>query len=126
VPTGAPHIILGGKKYELKAAIEIGRDHPYCDEKCRAGGFSSPPDIGLNDPGIYVSRHHVKVYPDRLNNVWIEDLGSTNGTAISRDGGRTFRLIPKFAKWPLQDGDVIAIVYRHGRGPYITFTFRNA
>src|SRR5439155_834412 len=55
---------------------------------------------------------------------WIEDLGSLNGTAMSHDGGRTYRQIRGFKREELTDGDVVALVYKPGRGPYMTIAFK--
>ena len=74
----------------------IGRD-PSCD-------------VWLNDPDV--SRRHARIHIDRANqDVLIEDLGSTNGTLLSRA-----RIT---SPTTLEDGDVISV------GP-VYLTFRNS
>jgi pSer/pThr/pTyr-binding forkhead associated (FHA) protein len=47
-------------------------------------------DVRVNgDP--YVSNRHARVWADDTGAVWIEDLGSTNGTFIQRAGQPTPR-----------------------------------
>lgn len=37
----------------------------------------------------YVSTRHARIWRDDEARVWIEDLGSTNGTFVRRDGSAT-------------------------------------
>jgi pSer/pThr/pTyr-binding forkhead associated (FHA) protein len=41
-------------------------------------------DVRVNDP--YVSSRHARAVQDTNGQVWVEDLGSTNGTLIERPG----------------------------------------
>lgn len=119
----SPHIVVLGKKRRIKKQVEIGRSHATCDAGCK-NGFGRPPDIGIKDSEMYLSKHHARISRDRKGRCWIEDLDSKNGTALSHDGGRTYRPIPGLVKEPLTDGDVVAIVYKSGRGPYMTIAFK--
>ena len=121
---GFPHLIVLGKKCRVKKEMEIGRDHKECDESCAKKGFGRPPEIGILDTERYLSKHHARIERDGKGRCWIEDLGSLNGTAMSHDGGRTYRQIPGFKKQELTDGDVVALVYKPGRGPYMTIAFK--
>ena len=125
-PLGAPHIVLLGKKRKLSEETQIGRDHPYCDESCTTNGFGNAPDIAISDAEKYLSKHHAKISIDKTGQCWIEDLGSLNGTAMSHDGGRSYQPIPAHARQQLTDGDVVALVYKPGKGPYMTLAFRDA
>lgn len=123
-PLAVPHLVVLGKKCKVKKEMEIGRDHKSCDESCTKKGFGRPPDIGILDAERYLSKHHARILKDRKGRCWIEDLGSLNGTAMSHDGGRTYQQLPGFSRQPLKDGDVVALVYRRGKGPYMTIAFK--
>lgn len=47
-------------------------------------GTAADCDVRVDDP--YVSKHHCRVTEDESGEVWIEDLGSMNGTFV--DGVR--------------------------------------
>jgi len=119
-----PHLVVLGKKCKVKREMEIGRDHKSCDQSCTKRGFGHPPEIGILDAERYLSKHHARILKDGKGRCWIEDLGSLNGTAMSHDGGRTYRQIPGFKREKLTDGDVVALVYKPGRGPYMTIAFK--
>jgi len=123
-PLGFPHLVVLGKKCRIKKEMEIGRDHKACDQSCTKRGFRRPPDIGILDTERYLSKHHTRIVKDPKGRCWIEDLGSLNGTAMSHDGGRTYRQIPGFKRQELTDGDVVALVWKPGRGPYMTIAFK--
>jgi hypothetical protein len=120
VQVGAPHIIFQGSKFEIKKQLEIGRTHPKCIDCAKYG----QPDIKVNDPKQHLSKHHARINVDQAGRCWIEDLGSINKTAISQDSGKTFRVLQRLVRETLHDKDVVAVVYNHTRGPYMTFTYR--
>jgi len=122
---GFPHIVVLGKKCKVKKELEIGREHKSCNKRCTKNGFRRPPEIGIRDVEKYLSKHHARISRDRQDRCWIEDLGSKNGTAMSHDGGRTYQAIPGYARQPLADGDVVALVYKPGKGPYMTIAFKS-
>jgi serine/threonine protein kinase len=123
-PLGFPHLVVLGKKCRVKKEMEIGRDHKPCDGTCAKKGFDRPPEIAILDSERYLSKHHARIQKDSKGRCWIEDLGSLNGTAMSHDGGRTYQQIPGFKRQPLTDGDVVALAYKPGRGPYMTIAFK--
>jgi serine/threonine protein kinase len=123
-PLGSPHLVVLGKKCKVKKEMEIGRDHKSCDQRCTKDGFGSPPEIGIVDTEQYLSKHHARISKDGKGRCWIEDLGSKNGTAMSHDGGRTYRPIRGRKRQLLTDGDVVALVYKPGKGPYMTIAFK--
>jgi len=123
-PFGSPHVVVLGKKCRIKKDMQIGREHKSCDRRCSKNGFGHPPDIGIMDPERYLSKHHARLSKDKAGQCWIEDLGSLNGTAMSHDGGRSYQAIPKRKRQPLTDGDIVALVYKPGRGPYMTIAFK--
>jgi serine/threonine protein kinase len=123
-PLGFSHLVVLGKKCRVKKEMEIGRDHKSCDESCAKKGFGRPPEIGILDAERYLSKHHARILKDPKGRCWIEDLGSLNGTAMSHDGGRTYQQIPGSKRYELTDGDLIALVYKPGRGPYMTIAFK--
>jgi FHA domain len=73
-----------GSKIELTTASVVGRE--------AAGGV----DVGEDD---FASARHARIDP-RADGVWVEDLGSTNGTFVN--GGR-------IAAERLKPGDVVRI-----------------
>src|SRR5207245_9146309 len=93
-------------------------------QTCTQTGCLRPHAIGILDAERYISKHHARGREDGKGRCWIEDLGSLNGTAMSHDGGRTYRQIPGFKREELTDGDVVALVYKPGRGPYMTIAFK--
>lgn len=123
---GAPHIVLLGKKFKVQRETVVGRDHPFCDESCTANGFNDAPDIPIMDGEKYISKHHARISIDKKGQCWIEDLGSLNGTAMSHDGGRTYHPMSEHKKKKLKDGNIVALVYKAGKGPYMTITFKGA
>ena len=118
-----PHIVLRGEKYEVGGEIEIGRTHPEC-QQCKARG--RPPEIAVEDSQFYISKHHLKLALDDKGKCSIEDLGSINKTAVSKDGGKNYRVLTGHAMEQIQHNDVVAIVYNQTRGPYMTFTYKEA
>ena len=120
-PVGAPHIIFQGSKHQIRRELGIGRAHPKCND-CAVYG---QPDIKVNDPRFYLSKHHVRLVVDKTGKAWVEDLESINKTAISKDSGKTYRVMQGRVKEPLRDNDVVAVVYNQTRGPYMTFTYRD-
>jgi len=122
---GYPHLVVLGKKCKVKSEMEIGREHKSCNKKCGNNGSGRPPDIGILDPERYLSKHHAKVTKDKKGRCWIQDMGSLNGTAMSGDGGRSYRPIPRHKRQQLNDGDVVALVYKSGKGPYMTIAFKS-
>jgi hypothetical protein len=51
-------------------------------------------------------------------------LESRNTTAISHDGGKSFKILKPRSKEQLKDGDIVATVYNRKKGAYMTFMFR--
>ncbi len=49
-------------------------------------GTAADCDVRVDDP--YVSNHHCRITEDDNGDLWIEDLGSTNGTYV--DGARVY------------------------------------
>jgi serine/threonine protein kinase len=124
LPThSGPHIVIQGTIHDIEEEAEIGRTHSLCPS-CRARGRS--PEIEVDDPELYVSKHHARVSVDDQGRGWIEDLNSVNGTAISRDVGKSYRILVANRRERLLNNDVVAIVYREARGPYMMFTFKEA
>jgi serine/threonine protein kinase len=124
LPThSGPHIVIQGMIHDIEEEAEIGRTHSLCPS-CRTRGKT--PEIEVDDPELYVSKHHARASVDDQGRGWIEDLNSVNGTAISRDLGKSYRILVANRREQLLDNDVVAIVYREARGPYMTFTFKEA
>lgn len=65
----------------------------------RAGGDA---DVQIDD--VYLSQRHCRVWQD-AEGTWVEDLGTTNGTLLSRGGAA----IKVYGKTPIQPGDTLTI-----------------
>jgi len=101
-----PVLIVGGREIPLTGeTLVIGREG----------------DIEIPDKEKWVSKEHVKSYRDKVGQYWIEDMGSVNGTFVYQDG----QYVRK-NKWALADGDVIALCWSPGKGPYITLKFKTS
>ncbi|MCU7786706.1 protein kinase [Pyrobaculum sp. 3827-6] len=106
--------VSGGRLY-------IGRtDDPKMDMKAEGEV------LYIYDPNRYISRRHVEIA--EINGKWfIRDLGSTNNTAIYRDG--KWHVISKgkgtTSPWfELASGDIISLGYDEEKGPYIQIYVR--
>lgn len=115
----SPYLVIGNRKYYLTGSKEftIGR--------------AKSNDIIIRDfldPAHYISRHHVKIF-ERNGKWYIQDLGSTNKTAIYRPNKLFWEIIWSGKRKPsrsfeLKDGDIIALAFSNNRGPYLTIQFR--
>ena len=93
VDAGAPRLVV------LESpALAAGTEH-VLDSRALTLGRASENDVSLADDD-FASSHHARVDP-RPDGVWIEDVGSTNGTYVN--GARLTR--PR----RLAPGDVIRI-----------------
>ncbi len=89
---------LKNKEFELLLdvfnVVSIGRD----------------PENVIVIPDPYVSRRHARIYFEN-GKLYIEDLGSTNGTYIyDKNEGRFVKLEP-FVRYPIDRGDVLKLGY---------------
>jgi pSer/pThr/pTyr-binding forkhead associated (FHA) protein len=50
--------------------------------------FGTDPGCDVRVDDQYVSNRHARVYEDGDGRVWVEDLGSTNGTYVQRGSAR--------------------------------------
>jgi serine/threonine protein kinase len=116
---GVPNIVVSGRRYEVRTALEIGRAH-NC--KVRGCPMKRPLDVPIDDPQKYVGSHQARVAIDRSGRVWVEDMSAVNRIGIKRQG-QGWHVVPIRSRYELQDKDIVALVYADGRGPYITFTY---
>jgi len=118
-PLGAPNIVVSGRRYEVRAALEIGRTHD-----CRVRGCTPTRrlDVPIDDPSKFVGSHQARLSLDRSGRVWVEDLGAVNRMAVLRRG-QGWDVVRPRSRYELRDKDQVALAYADGRGPYITFTF---
>jgi len=119
-PQAKPRIVLAGASYDVDGELEIGRRHA-CGDDCRLGGLKSPLGISVDDPEMFLSKHHARMRRAASGRVFITDLGSVNRTALNSDG--SFRILKPGEEYELKDGDTVALVYSHKKGPHITFQF---
>jgi serine/threonine protein kinase len=121
-----PYIVASGRKYEVSHDLVIGRQHAACPTPlCRKQGFSCYPDVSINDPESYISKHHAKVRVDTNRECYIEDLRSTCGTAIKHQAHPFWEVLQPRREYKLQDGDVIALAYTPLKGPYMTISYNS-
>jgi len=103
---GAPCIFCKGKKHPVTKTLKIGRS-PQCD-------------VFIEDPVMYISRHHAEIYIEG-GKYWIEDVGSKNGTFMYEKGS-----FQRINKRELQANDLVALCYSPQKGPYITLSFSSS
>jgi len=115
---GVPNIVAGGRRYEVRTVLEIGRDHDCTKSLCPV---RHQLDVSVNDPSRYVGRIHARIV-NRSGRCWLQDIGAKNRLAVSRRG-QGWHQIREGSEYALEDKDIIALVYADGRGPHITFTF---
>ena len=110
-----PALSLSGRengphaKLVIHRGRSVGKEFPMCDDESHIGRWDADggifPDVDLDsdDPEAKVSRRHARI-TRRGGVYYIEDLGSTNGTFVTR--GR--RLLPG-DRQPLRDGDEVIV-----------------
>ena len=65
-------------------------------------------DVQIDDE--YASPHHAEAFQDSDGQVWIRDLGSTNGTWVQRDGaGPAVKVSLLTGPLRIQPGDTVRI-----------------
>jgi serine/threonine protein kinase len=121
---GGPYIIASGRKIRIQHNVIIGKFHGQCGDQCRRKGFSNLPDIALNDPQSFVSRHHAKIRLASNGECFIEDLHAVSGTALKRHTSQAFERLQSGREYLLRDGDLIALAYSPVKGPYMTLSYR--
>lgn len=122
-PIAVPNIIASGRRYLIQQPIIIGRQH-QCETECRKKGFSSSPDVAINDSERYIGRHHAMIKLGKDGECYVEDLHAVSGTAIKHAGGQLFERLQPGHEYQLQDGDIVALAYSSTKGPYMTFSYQ--
>jgi hypothetical protein len=125
VEFAAPHIIASGRRFLIRSRIVIGRQHSQCGNDCKMKGFSTAPDIAINDPENYIGRHHLRLRPRENGECFLEDLHVASGTAIRHTYNDAFQKVEPGGECKLQDGDVIALAYSPTKGPYMTISYHS-
>jgi serine/threonine protein kinase len=118
-----PHIVASGRRVLLQRSIIIGRQHGQCEAECQRKGFSTQPDLAVNDPERYIGRHHAMIQVGPNGECSIEDLQTVSGTAIKHAAAQSFEKLQPGCEYRLQDGDVIALAYSPTRGAYMTVSY---
>jgi serine/threonine protein kinase len=124
-PLLMPHIVAAGRKFPIKGNIILGKFH-QCRDDCRRKGFSRVPDVAINDPESYISRHHARIHVGNNGECYIEDLHAVSGTALRHSSTTTFESLQPGKEYLLHDGDVIALAYSATKGPYMTASYHAA
>lgn len=123
IQSAGPHIVASGRKFLIRGDLIIGKYHTPCGADCQRKGFSSVPDVAINDPESYISRHHARVKINQNRDCVIEDLHAVSGTAIRHAKSSIFERLQSGRDYRLQDGDVIALAYSLTKGPYMTMSY---
>ena len=124
-PGMVPTIKIAGLTYALKTGfVDVGRAHD-CGADCRAMGYTKAIQVRVVDPQNFIEKHHARIWVDPSGQCFIEDLRSTNRTAI-KHANLNYEVLQPSVKEELLDGDVVALVYTEDRGPYLTFPFNAA
>jgi serine/threonine protein kinase len=121
-PLLVPHIVAAGRKIPIKSNMVLGKLHD-CRDDCRRKGFSGAPDIAINDPASYISRHHARIRMGAGGECYLEDLHAVSGTALRRSATTAFERLSPGREYLLHDGDVIALAYSPTKGPYMTVSY---
>jgi serine/threonine protein kinase len=121
-PLLIPHIVAAGRKFPIKGSMMLGKFH-QCHDDCRRKGFSRAPDIAINDPESYISRHHARIRVGPNGECYVEDLKSLSGTALRHSSAPEYERLQPGRDYLLQDGDVIALAYSATKGPYMTVSY---
>jgi serine/threonine protein kinase len=121
-PLLVPHIVAAGRKFPIKKSMVLGKFH-QCKDDCRRKGFSGVPDVAINDPESYISRHHARIRIGANGECYIEDLHATSGTGLRHASATMFERLQPGREYKLQDGDVIALAYSLTKGPYMTASY---
>jgi len=116
---GVPNIILGGRRYQIRDALEIGRRHDCGKRDCPT---KRPLNVSIDDPQMYIAQHQARISLDDSGKSWLEDNRGINRLAVSRKG-QEWHVLPPGSCYELNDKDVVALVYADSKGPYITLTF---
>lgn len=94
----APAVVTGSLVALKSTALDEGARFEL-DAKTLTVGRGAPNDIRLDDDE-FASAHHARIEP-RRDGVWVEDIGSTNGTYVNGTRlGRPQKLAP---------GDIVRI-----------------
>lgn len=124
-----PHLIASGRKFVIEDEVIVGRLHSACGDDCQRKGFSVLPDISLNDPERYISKHHARIGIGPRNECFIEEIGPPyppSGTAVKHTASPVFEKLQPGREYRLIDGDVIALAYSPLKGAYMTISYRES
>ena len=98
--------------YPINGTIGVGRNHDCSRSTC---GDMTKNTVSIDNP--FVSRHHILLKKDNSGRIFAKDLGSTNGTAISGDEGKSYNVILRGQATEVYVGDIIALGYKQDIGP---------
>jgi hypothetical protein len=76
-----------GQRTQIRGAIVVGRDPVHLAQT------SGAELVSVADSTMSVSKTHFAIGPDP-SGVWVEDVGSANGTSVAAPSGEEFNLIP--------------------------------
>lgn len=71
--------------------------------------IGTAPDCPMRVEDEYASAHHAQIFRDRSGQVWVRDLGSTNGTYVRRGAPLTGDVLQDM----LADAKVVGVVQIH-------------
>jgi len=78
-------VLRGGRRFGRRTGRAVTRSPGAGDPPQRAGTIGRSPGCGVSTPeDIYTSTLHARLFR-RNEQLWVEDLGSTNGTYVNSE-----------------------------------------
>ena len=87
-------LIVEGTSELTAPAFSLQKDDNLLGRRDPMSNIFPEVDLSKYDPQTKISRRHARIWRDG-NNFMVEDLGSSNGTVLSRSSAESFRLSPK-------------------------------
>lgn len=87
-------LVIEGTSELTAPAFSLQKDDNLLGRRDPMSNIFPEVDLSKYDPQTKISRRHARIWREG-NNFLVEDLGSSNGTILSRSTAETFRLAPK-------------------------------
>ncbi len=87
-------LVIEGTSELAAPAFSLQKDDNLLGRRDPMSNIFPEVDLSKYDPQTKISRRHARIWRDG-NNFLVEDLGSSNGTVLSRSAAESFRLPPK-------------------------------
>lgn len=87
-------LVIEGTSELTAPAFSLQKDDNLLGRRDPMSNIFPEVDLSKYDPQTKISRRHARIWREG-NNFLVEDLGSSNGTILSRSAAESFRLAPK-------------------------------